>query len=75
MPSSLSKMVFIQSIGTLLLFINGTEKTDHPSHSIVTSLFSALGWELAAFIPQEIKDSKKTVNIEKGMKRTKNWIN
>ncbi|KAF8373117.1 smg-3 [Pristionchus pacificus] len=55
----------LQSIGTLLLFINGTEKTDHPSHSIVTSLFSALGWELAAFIPQEIKDSKKTVNIEK----------
>ncbi|GMS96034.1 hypothetical protein PENTCL1PPCAC_18209 [Pristionchus entomophagus] len=52
----------LQSIGAVVVFINGTDKTDHPSHPIVSSLFSALGWELAAFIP---KETKKGVNIER----------
>lgn len=58
--------LLFQSIGALLQFINLTEKTDHPSHSIVTSLFTSLGWELAAFIPKETKDAKHSVNIDKG---------
>ncbi|GMR48376.1 hypothetical protein PMAYCL1PPCAC_18571 [Pristionchus mayeri] len=53
----------LQCIGAVLVYLNGTEKTDHPSHPIVSSLFAALGWELAAFIPHQKEE--KTINMER----------